>query len=106
LPGRVLERERRPEAAARGQYLAEGARGGANARVVARAAVRAGMRDDVRDAEPLAALELGDELAHRALAQRRDRRCDVEEVRVVREERVDPGRGTRGGEGAHFLLGQ
>ncbi len=106
LPGRVLERDRRPEPTAGGENLAQRTRRRADARVVARAAVGPGMRDQVRDAEALAAFELGDELAHPPLAERRDRRRDVEEVAVVGEQRVDAGRSPRGGEGAHLVLAE
>src|SRR5205823_14362870 len=89
LSGRVLERDGGGEAAAGLQHLAERARRGAEARVLARAAVRARVRDQVRDAEALAALELGDQLAQRARAQRCDRRRRVRQVGVVREQRPD-----------------
>ena len=106
LSGRVLERDGGGEAAAGLQHLAERARRRAEARVLARAAVRARMRDQVRDAEALAALELGDQLAHRARAQRCDRRRRVGQVGVVREQRPDAGRRARRREGAHVLLGE
>src|SRR5205823_1944948 len=69
LPGRVLERDSGREAAAGLQHLAERACRGAQPRVLARAAMRSRMRHQVRDAEALAALELGDQLVHRARAQ-------------------------------------
>src|SRR5438445_484865 len=88
------------------QQRAERARRGANPRVLARTAVRAGMRDQVRDAEALAALELGDQLAHRARAQRLDRRRRVGEVGVMCEQRPDAGRRARRREGAYLVLGE
>jgi hypothetical protein len=104
LPGRVLERERRREAAARAEHLAERAHGGTEPRVVPRAAVRPRVGDEVRDAELLAALELGDQLADGALPEGLVGRGGVVEVRVVRAERADAGRLTRRREGAHLVL--
>src|SRR6266516_4021461 len=106
LSGRVLERDGGGEAAAGLQHLAERARRRAETRILARAAIRARMRDQVRDAEALAALELGDQLAHRTRAQRCDRRRRVGQVGVVREQRPDAGRRARRREGAHVLLGE
>src|SRR5207245_3904976 len=106
LSGRVLERDGGGEAAAGIEHLAERARRGAEASLLARAAVRARVRDQVRDAEALAALELGDQLAHRARAQRLDRRRRVGEGRVVREQRPDAARRARRREGTHLVLGE
>src|SRR5437867_1097509 len=106
LSGRVLERDGGGEAAAGLQHLAERACRGAQSRVLARAAVRARMRDQVRDAEALAALELGDQLTHRARPQRFDWRRRVGQVGVVREQRPDAGRRARRREGAHLVLGE
>ena len=104
LPGRVLERDRGAEAAAGGQDLAQRARSGPQAGVLAGTTVRSGMRDEVADAEPLAAFELRDQLADGARAEVRHGRGDVEEIGVVREHGVDSGRLARGREGADLVL--
>src|SRR5205823_5724379 len=64
------------------------------------------MRDEVRDAEPRAALELVDQRARGAPAERLVGRREVEEVAVVSEDRADAARGARRREGPHVVLAE
>src|SRR5262249_21359601 len=89
LTGRVLEGDRGTKPTAGGEHLVEGARRDSETGILSGAAVRTGMRDEVWDREPFASLQLGDHLTHGALTERGVGRRQVEEVRVVREHRVD-----------------